>query len=141
EDVISHLIAQEYSAAEILTECVTFAAAGMVTTREFISAAAWHLLERPELRARFLAGGEEERRELLEEILRLEPVVAHLYRRATADVRLESQGAPVTIARGDLVDVRVDAANADEAVVGAEPFAVCPGRKLLTERVTPPVMS
>ena len=79
EDVISHLIAQGYSDAEILTECVTFAAAGMVTTREFICAAAWHLLEQPELRARYLAGTEEERYAVLHEVLRLEPVVGHLY--------------------------------------------------------------
>ena len=31
EDVISHLLAQNYSDTEILTECVTYAAAGMVT--------------------------------------------------------------------------------------------------------------
>jgi len=37
EDVISHLISQNYTDAEILTECITYAAAGMVTTREFIS--------------------------------------------------------------------------------------------------------
>src|SRR5690349_6259876 len=33
EDVISHLVAQGYSPAEILIECVTYGAAGMATTR------------------------------------------------------------------------------------------------------------
>jgi cytochrome P450 len=55
EDVISHLISQGYNDTEILTECVTYAAAGMVTTREFISVAAWQLLEQPALRTRYLA--------------------------------------------------------------------------------------
>ncbi len=54
EDVISHLLSQNYTNAEILIECVTYAAAGMVTTREFICIAAWHFLEHPELRVRYL---------------------------------------------------------------------------------------
>lgn len=45
EDVISHLISRGYGDAEILTECITYGAAGMATTREFISIAAWHMLE------------------------------------------------------------------------------------------------
>ena len=44
EDVISHLLSLGYGDGEILTECLTYAAAGMVTTREFISVAAWHML-------------------------------------------------------------------------------------------------
>lgn len=141
EDVISHLLAQGYKASEILTECVTYGAAGMVTTREFISVAAWHMLEHPALRARYLAASEAERYDLLEEILRLEPVVGHLYRRATADLHLESQGASITIPRGDLIDLHLDAANTDEAVVGEQPLAVCPGRHLLVDRVPPSVAS
>lgn len=140
EDVISHLLAQGYNNMEILTEGVTFAAAGMVTTREFISAAAWHLLERPELRARFLASGEGERQAILEETLRLEPVVERLYRRATADLQIESAGATITIPKGDLIDLRVVAVNTDEAVVGEQPYDLCPGRDLRAERVSPPVM-
>ncbi|WP_449350719.1 hypothetical protein [Streptomyces shaanxiensis] len=35
DDLISHLLAEGCSDAEILGECLTFAAAGMVTTREF----------------------------------------------------------------------------------------------------------
>src|SRR2546421_4656471 len=68
EDVISHLLAQGYKDGEILTECVTYAAAGMVTTREFISVAAWHLLEQPALRARYLLAPEEERQAILQEV-------------------------------------------------------------------------
>ena len=44
-DVISHLIAEGYTNADILVECVTYGTAGMVTTREFIAMAAWHLLQ------------------------------------------------------------------------------------------------
>lgn len=51
DDLISHLIGEGCNKAEILGECVTFAAAGMVTTREFITVAAWHLLTDESLRS------------------------------------------------------------------------------------------
>ncbi|MGB8343378.1 MAG: cytochrome P450 [Ktedonobacteraceae bacterium] len=141
EDVISHLIAQDYNDAEILTECITYGAAGMVTTREFISAAAWHFLDRPELRARYLVAPEAERYAMLEEVLRLEPIVGNIYRRATADIAVESNGQQFVIPCGALIDVRVHGTNADESVVGEHPLEVCPGRTLQVERVAPSVMS
>ena len=130
EDVISHLLSQNYNAAEILTECITYAAAGMATTREFISVAAWHFLEHPTLRERYLAAPEEERLEMLHETLRLEPVVGNLYRRATEDIVLESAGQQVIIPEGDLINIHIYATNADETVVGEEPLALCPGRTI-----------
>lgn len=144
EDVISHLLAQGYRDREILTECITYAAAGMVTTREFIGMAAWHLLEEPETRARYLAAPEEERLAILEEILRLEPVVGHLYRRATSDIHLATDAgaaAQLTIPQGALIDLHIHAANADERVTGEHPFAVRPGRQLHGERVSPALLS
>ncbi len=134
EDVISHLLAHNYTNREILTECVTYAAAGMVTTREFISMATWHFLDKPALRARYLVAGDEERTAMLHEVLRLEPIVAYLYRRTTAEVRITSAGKPVAIPAGALIQLHVDASNADERVTGAEPLALCPGRTLHTPR-------
>ncbi|MGD8151160.1 hypothetical protein [Ornithinimicrobium sp. Y1694] len=54
-------------------ECLTYGAAGMVTTREFLQIATWHLLDRPALRHRFLVGSAEERSAILHELLRLAP--------------------------------------------------------------------
>ncbi|HEY0736734.1 MAG TPA: cytochrome P450 [Herpetosiphonaceae bacterium] len=139
EDVISHLLAQGYSDTEILTECITYGAAGMVTTREFISIATWHLLEQPELRQRYLAGDEDERQQILQELLRLEPVVGHLYRRATADLELSTGDTSVTIPAGSLIDLHIYAINADQSVVGEHPLAICPQRDL-PERVGPAMM-
>jgi cytochrome P450 len=141
DDVISHLIAQGYSDSEILTECLTYAAAGMVTTREFISVAAWHLLEQPALRERYLAAPEEERYAMLHEILRLEPVVGTLQRRATADLRLESNGAQVIIPQGDPIHIHIHGTNADEAIVGEEPLALRPGRTLKGDNIPAMLMS
>lgn len=142
EDVISHLLAQGYREREILTECVTYGAAGMVTTREFISVATWHFLERPELRARYLVAPEVERQAMLQEILRLEPVVGHLYRRATADITVDvAGGQTITIPQGDLIDLHIHSTNVDERVVGEQPLAVCPARPLRDERATPAIHS
>ena len=140
-DVISHLLAQNYSNAEILTECITYAAAGMVTTREFISVAAWHILERPELRQRYVVAPEEERYAMLHEILRVEPVVTRLYRNTTADIELENEGTQVVIPQGSKITVEIDASNADESIVGELPLAVCPGREIKGDRVPEMVMS
>lgn len=141
EDVISHLLAQGYSDREILTECITYAAAGMITTREFISMAAWHMLEQPALRARYLDAEEDERMTILEEILRLEPVVGHLYRRATDDIHIAAGDESLTIPQGALMDLHIHAANTDERIVGEHPFAICPDRELRAERVSHELLS
>jgi len=126
DDLISHLLGEGCHKAEILGECVTFAAAGMVTTREFITVAAWHLFTDERLRAAYTEGGEKERVAILHEILRLEPVVANLARRTTSEVRLGDTVIPA----GAKVDIGVAAANLDPAAVGADGGAVCPARPL-----------
>ncbi len=130
EDVISHLIDKGYKDLEILTECVTYAAAGMVTTREFIAMAAWHLLADKPLRERYLAADEAKRQRVLQEILRLEPVVGHLYRRSTKPLTLTHEGETFTIPKGALIDLDLRAANADAEAVGAAPLQLCPARPL-----------
>lgn len=127
DDVISHLIAEGYTDADILVECLTYGTAGMVTTREFITMATWHLLDNPPLRARYLEAGRTERHAILNEIIRLEPVVGHLYRRAQAPIEIDGGH---TIAEGDLIDVCVRDTNTDTHVVGDEPLDLRPGREL-----------
>jgi len=128
DDVISHLIDQGYNGREILTECLVYGAAGMATTREFIVMAAWHMLEREELRAAFLQADEAGKIALLEELLRLEPVVGYIYRRMQADVPGGDGSQPVRAGEAVAIDVR--AANTDGAAFGACPREVMPGRKV-----------
>lgn len=130
DDIIGHLIAQGYTNADILVECVTFGTAGMVTTREFIAMAAWHLLTDAALAGRFRDGTQAERLAILNEIIRLEPVVGHLYRRVTEPLEVTCPAETVTLAPGDLIDVCVRAANADPETVGPDPLALRPGREL-----------
>jgi len=128
EDVISHLIDQNYTDAEILTECMTYGAAGMVTTREFIVMAAWHLMERDELRKHFIETDEAGRIAILEEILRLEPVVGALYRRASEDLTFEIDGEITHIPAGTMVEMDIRATNADPAAAGDCPYQLMPER-------------
>lgn len=126
DDLISHLLDKNYSDLEIMTECLTYGTAGMVTTREFISAAAWHLLQNADLRGEYLHGTEKERHAILHEILRLEPVVSTLYRRAEQDLEIDG----VHVPQGSLLALNVQEANTDESTVGERPLEVCPARSL-----------
>jgi cytochrome P450 len=128
DDLISHLLDEGCNSGEILGECVTFAAAGMVTTREFVTLVAWHLFTDDELRLAYVEGTEKERVAILHEILRLEPVVANLARWTTADMQVDGAHGPVTIPAGARVDIGVAAANLDPAAVGPDPATVCPDR-------------
>ncbi|GLV26506.1 cytochrome P450 [Sphingobium sp. Cam5-1] len=125
DDVISHLIDEGYNGREILTECLVYGAAGMATTREFIVMAAWHMLEREDLKTAFLAADEKGKIALLEELLRLEPVVGYLYRRMPAD-GAEAAGAPP----GAAVAIDVRAANTDTTAFGERPCEFVPGREV-----------
>ncbi len=131
DDVISQLLDKGYTDLEILTECITYAAAGMVTTREFITMAAWHLLDEPALLARFRTGDAPERESILTEILRLEPVVGHLYRRTTSALTLPlAEAEEVELPVGSLVDLDIRAINADAETVGEQPLWLRPDREL-----------
>ena len=124
EDLISQLLDEKYSNKAIMIECMTYAVAGMVTTREFIVMAAWHLLESDALRARFLTGDEADQLAILDEILRLEPVASVLQRRAAEEMAIGSG----TISAGTLLAVDIRTANTDESVTGPCPYVLDPDR-------------
>ncbi|MCB2079778.1 MAG: cytochrome P450 [Novosphingobium sp.] len=125
DDVISFLVREGFSDQEILVECMTYATAGMITTREFIVMVAWHLLENDNLRHCFLEGSEEVQFAILDEVLRIDPVAAYLYRRAEEDF-VSSDGKLVKAGELFLVDIRN--INVDEQAAGECPFAIDPER-------------
>jgi hypothetical protein len=124
DDVISQTLDKGYSERAIMIECMTYATAGMVTTREFIVMACWHFFEQAALRERFVGADEEGQLLILQEILRLEPVAAFVFRRAAQDFDAASQ--PVRSGSHLAIDVR--AANTDESAVGACPHMLDPDR-------------
>lgn len=129
-DVISQLLQQGFNDLEILTEALTYGAAGMATTREFVTVAAWHLLDEPDLRARYLVAERVEREAILHEILRLEPVVGELKRTAREPITVQTDSGPVAIAPGERIELQLRRTNADPGVVGENPEALCPAREL-----------
>lgn len=121
DDILSHLIKVGLSDKAIMMECMTYAAAGMVTTREFIVMAAWHMFDNPALKDRFVNGAQDEQMAILLEILRLEPIAAFLYR--SGDKGRESE----------FYALQLRDANTDETVVGSCPFALDPDRATKTK--------
>lgn len=126
DDVISRMIAENYSEKAILIDTMTLCGAGMQTTREFISLVTWHLLDNDDLRRQFLDGDYDAQMAILEEILRLEPIVSTLYRRAPDDL---SDKAAQEFEPGRSYAVSLRDANIDPAAVGACPLALDPARK------------
>jgi cytochrome P450 len=118
EDVITHMIRENYSKRAMLLECMIYGTAGMVTTRELITMAAWHLLEDEALKRRYVDGSEDDQFAIVSEILRMEPVAGMLYR------KVQSSDAGGTVRYS--LDIR--AANFDEEVTGPCPFALDPDR-------------
>lgn len=127
DDVISHLMEDGYTTKEILIECMTYGSAGMVTTREFIVMAFWQMMEKPDLAEEFLGRDRKGQALLLEEILRTEPIVAVLGRRATEDIELDVEP-PVRLPAGTLFQIDIRGANTDEEAVGACPYHIRPDR-------------
>lgn len=118
DDVLSLLIDEGYGTKAMFIECQTYASAGMMTTREFIVLACWQLLENPPVRDRFLDENERGQFAILEEILRLDPVVTFVHRKAETNTTLEDG---TKMQAGEYYTVDLRAVNRDEAVVGAEP--------------------
>lgn len=127
EDPIGCLMAQGATRREILAEAMTYATAGMVTTREFIAMAAWRLLQDRSLRMRYRQDDVQGKDAILREILRAEPVVGHLYRRLREDLASENEG---LLPAGTLVDLDVRAVNRDPDFAGAEPDRIRADRGL-----------
>lgn len=128
DDVISNLIAQGIPNLHILSEAVTFGAAGMVTTREFLSMCVWQLCEHDDLRERYLAAERDERMRILDEIIRLDSVATHLWRRTTEPLTIESNGTRVDLDEGVLVDIALHHTNIDAACVDEQPLSLDPDR-------------
>lgn len=126
DDVISTLVKENYSDTAILVDVLMLCGAGMQTTREFISMAAWHMLEKDHVREAFLEADYEGKVAILEEILRLDPIVSTLYRRAPKDLDEKAQA---EFEPGKRYGVSLRDANHDPEAVGPCPHAIDLNRK------------
>lgn len=125
DDVISHMVKENFSKKGMLMEALSYGGAGMMTTREFIVMAAWHLFEKDALRERYLASDDAGQITILEEILRLEPVASLNHRKAIEPIESEKLGG---VEEGEIVCLNIREMNVDEAITGPCPFELDPDR-------------
>jgi len=130
DDVVSYMLSKGKSELAILAECVVYGAAGMATTQEFICVVVMHAMENPKVREALTSLDIDVRNEALHEILRLEPVIGKIKRKASESVSVTSNGETLNIPVDARIEFHVYDVNADALAVGAEPERVHPHRDL-----------
>jgi len=130
DDVISYMLSKDKNELEILAECIVYGAAGMATTQEFICVVLMHAMENPKVREMLTSADMSVRYGALHEILRLEPVIARIKRKAIVPVTVTSNGETHHIPADAKMEFHVYHVNADEQSLGAEPERINPHRNL-----------
>lgn len=129
-DVISYMLSKGKSPMDIFVECVVYGAAGMATTQEFICIVLLHCMKDARLREIMISENVEARYEVLNEVLRLEPVIGNLYRKASEPVTVKTNGKEVTIPAGEQIAFHVYDVNVDKKAAGDSPECLHPQREL-----------
>ena len=130
DDVISYMVSKGKSPMEIWVECIIYGAAGMATTQEFICIVLLHCMKNPEVRKIMASDDAAARSEALNEILRLEPVIANIYRKAHIPVTVSTEGKDVTIPAGERIAFHIYDVNVDAKAAGDSPSQIHPHREL-----------
>ncbi len=129
-DVISYMVSKNKRLLEIWVECIVYGAAGMATTQEFICVVLLHCLKDEKLRAIMMSDDMNARYEALNEVLRLEPVIANIYRKAHEPVTVKSNGGDVTIPADERIAFHIYDVNVDAKVAGEAPEKLHPHREM-----------
>jgi len=129
-DVISYMISKNKKPLEIWVECIVYGAAGLATTQEFICVVLLHCMKDAKLHEIMLSDNVEARHEALNEILRLEPVIGKIYRKANEPVTVKSAGQAVTIPPGERIAFHIYDVNVDTKAAGAAPEKLHPHREM-----------
>jgi cytochrome P450 len=129
-DVISYMISKNKKPLEIWVECIVYGAAGLATTQEFICVVLLHCMKDEKLRALMASDNVDARYEALNEILRLEPVIGNIYRKAKEPVTVKSNGQEVTIPPGERIAFHIYDVNVDPHAVKETPHELHPHREL-----------
>ena len=129
-DVISYMVSKNKRLLEIWVECIVYGAAGMATTQEFICVVLLHCMKDAKLREIMLSDDTSARYEALNEVLRLEPVIANIYRKAHEPVTIKSDGAEVTIPAHERIAFHIYDVNVDAKATGETPEKLNPHRAM-----------
>src|SRR5262245_14269796 len=131
DDVISYMLSKGSNEIAILAECIVYGAAGMATTQEFICIVLMHAMENPRIRAALTSEDVNVRYNALHEILRLEPVIGKIKRKAIEPVSVTSNGETHHIPADAKIEFHVYHVNADEHSVAEKPERLNPNRMLM----------
>ncbi len=129
-DVISYMISKNKKPLEIWVECIVYGAAGMATTQEFICVVLLHCMKDEKLRAIMMSDDMNARYEALNEILRLEPVIGKIYRKAHEPVTVKSEGIEMTIPAHERIAFHIYDVNVDTKAAGEAPEKLNPHRDM-----------
>jgi cytochrome P450 len=129
-DVISYMVSKNKKPLEIWVESIVYGAAGMATTQEFILVVLLHCMKDAKLREIMLSDDASARLDTLNEILRLEPVIANIYRQPKEAVTVKSEGREHTIPAGERIAFHIYDVNVDEKATGSAPEKINPHRQL-----------
>lgn len=129
-DVISYMVSKNKRLLEIWVECIVYGAAGMATTQEFICVVLLHCMKDAKLREIMLSDDMNARYEALNEVLRLEPVIANIYRKAHEPVTVKSEGREVTIPAHERIAFHIYDVNVDAKATGEHPTSLHPHREM-----------
>jgi cytochrome P450 len=129
-DVISYMVSKNKKPLEIWVESIVYGAAGMATTQEFILVVLLHCMKDAKLREIMLSDDASARLDTLNEILRLEPVIANIYRLPKEAVTVKSEGREHTIPAGERIAFHIYDVNVDEKATGSAPEKINPHRQL-----------
>ena len=129
-DVISYMISKGKGQMDIWAECLVYGAAGMATTQEFICIVLMHCLENPAARQVMLTGDSDARIELLNEILRLEPVIGVIKRKTLEPLTITTGGETHTLPACERVHFHIYDTNVDPQSMPDQPERLHPHRSL-----------
>jgi cytochrome P450 len=129
-DVISYMLSKGKRTLDIWVESIVYAAAGMATTQEFICIVLLHCMRDEKFHKIMTSDNTNARYEASNEILRLEPVIGKLYRRAHEPVTVASEGKEFTIPEGEKITFHIYDVNVDSNAVRQSPTQLHAHRKL-----------
>lgn len=127
-DLITTLKKQGYSPQKIATTALNFIAFGVRPTHQFINNAFLYLMRSPNLKETYLTAAEKERRKILQEILRVEPIIDYIVRTTREPIEVKFSGTKIVIPADTKIFINIYHMNQDSRAVGINPRYIDPTR-------------
>ncbi|MGB7339313.1 MAG: cytochrome P450 [Phototrophicaceae bacterium] len=123
-NLISYMLRAGYDSFTILIDTIAFGLAGVLTTRELMVSVLLECLRTHEYYELMRSDDFEARKRFVLEILRLNPVTAHLYREAYEDISISLPDAEYVVQAGQSLCFDIKAINRDPRVYPVNPDGI-----------------